>query len=429
MPEQSLPVTINRKAPCNLIGLGLSLLMLYILSGVAEAPFHGDESTILYMANDWFLLREQGISALHYRPDPPDLVPQILRLINGTLAPLTYGALLEAAQLDRNILNRPWAWDLGWWENIYYEHMPRPEALFIGRWASALMLCLAVALFFAAARKLIGAPQAFWATLLFGSLPAVLLNGRRAMFEGATFLGAALVWFAAARIAVGRARSRDWLLLGAASGVAMAAKHINVLLIAPIFLALLWQSRARRLKALSDLLIAAVSMIAIFLLLNPAWWSAPLQVPEQVLFWRNDTLAAQSEAFGRPLSLGERLEALIAFPFGAPQYFEDTLNPWRDWLGDSIPRYERGLQGIAWYALAPLIYLALLLGALSLLRRRTGALIGLAAFGIGFALLMTNTLMWQRYYLPLAFPLAMLVTLGLAQIAAILRHMRPFRHA
>jgi len=286
--------------------------------------------------------------------------------------------------------------------------------LFIGRWTSALALCLALALYFAAGRLLIGAPDAFVATLIIGLAPAVLLNGRRAMFEGLAFLGAALVWYAAARLVASKTRIGDWMLLGVACGLALAAKHTSLLLIASVFIALLWYGRARLLHTLSRLALALTTMSALFLLLNPSWWSEPLRVPREVLRLRSQTLAVQNELLGRPLDWHERLEALIAFPFGAPQYFEDTRHAWREWLANSIQGYERGLQGVTWYAAAPLVYAALLLGALRLRRKRAGALLGIVSLGISAALLLTNTLMWQRYYLPLTFPLAMLAALGLA---------------
>jgi hypothetical protein len=426
MIEQIANGNINRKAQSRLVSFGIGLLLLYALLGVSDAPFHGDESTILYMANDWFILREQGVSALYYRTLPLNALAQELRLVNGTLAPFSYGLMLETAGVAQSALNDAWDWSADWWENQYYRHFPRPEVLFIGRWTSALALCLALALSFAAGRLLIGAPSAFLATLIAGLTPAVLLNARRAVFEGVAFLGAALIWYAAARLVAGKVRIGDWMLLGVACGLALAAKHTSLLLIAPIFIALLWYGRARLLRTLSRLALAATIMSALFLLLNPSWWSEPLHVPREVLQLRSATLTVQNELFGRPLRLHERLEALVAFPFGAPQYFEDTRYAWREWLADSIQGYERALQGVTWYAASPLVYLALLLGALTLRRARAGALLGIVLLGIGAALLLTNTLMWQRYYLLLTFPLTMLATLGLTRMV---QYMRTFRRA
>lgn len=426
MIEQIASGNINHKALSRLLSIGIALLMLYALLGVRDAPFHGDESTILYMANDWFILREQGVSALHYRTLPLNPLAQELRLVNGTLSPLSYGLMLETAGTARSALNGPWDWSADWWENQYFERFPRPEVLFIGRWTSALAFCLALALFFAAARLLIGAPEAFLAVLIVGLAPAALLNSRRAMFEGIALLSAALLWYAAARLVAGKASINAWMLLGAAGGLALSAKHTNLLLIAPIFIALLWYGRAYLSRTLSKLALATGVMVAVFFALNPSWWSEPLRAPSEVLRLRSQLLSVQNELFGRPLALHERLEALIAFPFGAPQYFEDTRHAWREWLAESIQSYERGLQGVTWYAVAPLVYGLLALGALTLRRRRSGALIGVVLLGISIALLLMNTLMWQRYYLLLTFPLAMVTALGLTTIA---QRARTFRRA
>ncbi len=428
MSEQLATPISHPKPPRRLALVGISLLTLYTLLGVARVPFHGDESTILYMAQDWFRLREEGVSALFYRSEPSEAMAQELRLVNGTLAPLSYGALLDLAGVGGAALNGAWDWGGDWWQNQYYGHLPRPEVLFSGRWASALMLCLALALFFAAARRLIGDGEALLALALFGLMPSVLLNGRRAMFEGATFLGAALVWYAAARLVTGRAQRRDWLLLGAACGVALAAKHMNALLIGALFVALLWAGRAQLLQTARALTLSALLAGAVFSAFNPAWWTAPLVAPREVLRLRSQTLAAQNELFGRPFQLGERLEALIALPLGAPQYFEDTRHVWRDWLADSIQAYEGGAQGVAWYAAAPLLYGALALGAAEALRRRTGAFILITSSGVSAALFIANTLLWQRYYLSLTFPLALVAALGLARAAELLKT-KVSRHA
>jgi 4-amino-4-deoxy-L-arabinose transferase-like glycosyltransferase len=407
--------------------LWMSVLLLYAMLNVAAAPFHGDESTILGMANDWFRLTNEGVSALYYQPKRLESLgrgAQELRVLNGTLAPFMYGAALHSVGLGAAALPGMWDWAADWWVNQYYGHMPRPDVLFIGRWASVLTLCLALACFFGAARRLLGRQPAYLALLILAFMPAVLLNGRRAVFEGVALLGAALIWLAAARLAAGKTRYGGWLLLGAACGVALAAKHTNLLLIAPTFGALLWLGRANFVRTLRGLALAAALMGALFLALNPAWWSDPLGVPREVLRMRSELLAIQTNAFGRNTTLGDRLVALVAFPFGAPQYFEDTNNAWQDWLAESIRSYENGAHGVAWYAAAPLVYALLLIGIFSLPKQRAAALISIPLFGMAAGLFLTNPLLWQRYYLPLSFPLALLAALGVARLSALLLSMR-----
>ncbi len=407
--------------------LWVSALLLYALLGVATAPFHGDESTILGMTNDWFRLINEGVSALYYQPKRIESLgrgAQELRLLNGTLAPFVYGAALQSVGIGADALHGMWDWAADWWVNEYYGHFPRSDVLFVGRWASALMLCLALACFFGAARRLLGRQSAYLALLILALMPAVLLNGRRAVFEGVMLLGAALIWLAAARLMAGKTRTGAWLMLGAACGLALAAKHTNLLLIAPMFAALLWLGRQHLIRTLRGLALAAAVMGALFLTLNPAWWSNPLGVPREVLRLRAELLAIQTNAFGRNTTAVDRLVALVAFPFGAPQYFEDTNNAWQDWLAESIDSYENGAQGVAWYAAAPLVYAVLLIGIFSLPNKRATALIIIPLFGMAAALFISNPLLWQRYYLPLSFPLALLSAVGLARLGALFLRMR-----
>ncbi|MDW8299459.1 MAG: glycosyltransferase family 39 protein [Anaerolineae bacterium] len=412
----------------HLILFGFGLLLLYVLMGVADVPFHGDESTTLNMAKDWFRMRQHGFSALYYHPNPSEPYAQDLRLLNGTIPSLSYAIMLDLAGLNGEALNNIWHWGEDWWVNQYYGSFPRADVLFIGRWTSALTLCLALALFFASARLLVGIHRAFFAVLIIGLTPAVLLNGRRAVFEGATLLGLALVWYAAAQLVTGKVRLGNWLFFGAACGIALAAKHINLLLIMPTFAALLWYGRARLWQTLRATALSALVMSAVFLAFNPSWWVVPWFMPQEVLRLRTNMLAIQNTLLGRPLTIGERLEALVAFPLGVPQYFEEVSQPWYDWLAESIQGYERGFQGIAWYTLAPLVYVALIVGITTLPRLRTGAFIGITLLGMSVALLVTNTLMWQRYYLPLTFPLALLTTLGLTELAKLIRRALVARH-
>ncbi|MCE7947359.1 MAG: hypothetical protein DYG88_08020 [Chloroflexi bacterium CFX4] len=407
--------------------LWMSVLLLYAMLNVATVPFHGDESTILGMTNDWFRLTNEGVSALYYQPKRLESLgrgAQELRVLNGTLAPFMYGAALQVVGIGADALHGMWDWATDWWVNQYYGHFPRPDVLFVGRWASALALCVALACFFAAARRLLGRQPAYLALLILTFMPAVLLNGRRAVFEGVALLGAALIWLAAARLATGKTRYGDWLLLGAACGVALAAKHTNLLLIAPTFGALLWLGRATFIRTLRGLALAAALMGTLFLALNPAWWSDPFGVPREVLRLRAELLAIQTNAFGRNTTVGDRLLALVAFPFGAPQYFEDTNNAWQDWLAESIRSYENGAQGVAWYAAAPLVYALLLIGIASLPKQRAAALISIPLFGMAAGLFLSNPLLWQRYYLPLSFPLALLAALGVARLSALFLRMR-----
>jgi hypothetical protein len=69
----------------------LVALAIYILSGTPDAPFHGDESTLIFMSRDYayqFIQRDQA-SSPSARTRQPDRAG--LRLLNGTVNKYLYG--------------------------------------------------------------------------------------------------------------------------------------------------------------------------------------------------------------------------------------------------------------------------------------------------------------------------------------------------
>src|SRR5215510_11017733 len=74
--------------------LYVGILIFYVLAGARLVPFHGDESTILYMSRDWF----KSPSALAYGAFPPgsgEAMDQELRLLNGVVSKDSYGGVFS----------------------------------------------------------------------------------------------------------------------------------------------------------------------------------------------------------------------------------------------------------------------------------------------------------------------------------------------
>lgn len=64
----------------------------YVLAGTALAPFHGDESTLIYMSRDFFAQFVQGdVARLRYSSPPASAQEQELRLLNGSLSKMLIG--------------------------------------------------------------------------------------------------------------------------------------------------------------------------------------------------------------------------------------------------------------------------------------------------------------------------------------------------
>lgn len=406
-------------------GLMLGGLMLFCLAGARLAPFHGDEATILSMAQDWWTLTRTGVEPLFFRvplPEGDEELRLVLRLLNGTLAPLSYGIALDATHFTPDQLPAGWNWGIGWWENLYYGHLPKGDLLLVARWASVMLTWVTFALMYACGRLIGGWPLAVLAVVIYATLPNVLVNARRAMFEGAAMLGAVLVlyaglWFATRRRNF-RFRMKHWLWLGALIGISLASKHLNAFTVVAVGLAILLTVR----YSFFRLMYSAVFALLVFLFLNPAWWSRPWDGPAAVLTLRGNVIEGQREVIGVYQTTSERLAALIAYPFSAAQYFEQSNSPWQDWIGDQIRAYESaGLMGIPYYALPLLVWVAVGYGVWSLLRakppQRGAASVVLLSFAIPLiGILVSNPLPVARYYLPLCLPYALIAAYGILKL-------------
>ena len=71
----------------------LSLLAVFILVGKSSVSFHGDESTQIYMARDYYYqFIERDMSKILYAESwTISATEQHLRLLNGTIAKYTVG--------------------------------------------------------------------------------------------------------------------------------------------------------------------------------------------------------------------------------------------------------------------------------------------------------------------------------------------------
>ena len=414
----------------------LGLLALVVLAGAPQIPFHGDESTLIYMGRDYFYLVEGNLSRLAYDPSwSTSPAEQHLRLLNGTISKSVYGALAQGLGLSSQDLNEQWAWNRDYAWNEARGRIPNLELLQRARLASSAQLALAAACFFALLRLTLDRPTAWIASALFVLHPNILINGRRAMMEGSHLLGLMLVLLAGAWLL----QERRWLryaLLGVCAGFALAAKHPNLVACALVFCScaalpiwhLLRGGGGRALRDLAGLALAGAIMIAVFLLMNPAWWNAPTQLPALVLDMRADLLAGQIDAFGGYRDFAEQVAGFFQFVFvGARQYFE--VDAWAGYapITAQIAAYESsGWAGVLFIGasgrLGLLCLLLAIFGAVTLWRDKTASLehrllLLLWIGGTGLFTLLATPLPWARYYLPLLPALIILVSQSLVALA------------
>ena len=409
--------------------LFLLALSVYILAGAPLVPFHGDESTQIYMSRDYaFQLLLGQPELLRYADPSPSPTEQELRLLNGTVNKYSVGLLWHLAGFAPDDLNEQWDWGAVWDYNQSNGHAPSAALLQVSRWPSALFLVVGLLALFALAGQIGGRPAAYISGLIYVLHPALLLNGRRAMMEGSLIAFTAL----AALAVVGWLQSRSnraWLwaaLFGLAAGMALASKHTAVLAIIPIgAAALVWalwtvRHNGARTFALpvAQMALAAVLAAGVFYALNPAWWGEPLARVPEVLRLRSDLLAGQTETFGGFAGPVDALGGFLRQTFmPAPQYFEVT--GWDVYLAPQIAAYEAsGLAGLtAQGIVTALITVGMLIAGVWALWRGHGlpaarwiSAVWLVSAALG-ALLFTP-IEWQRYYLPLYPPLIVVMGVG-----------------
>ncbi|MCI0710187.1 MAG: hypothetical protein L0154_08490 [Chloroflexi bacterium] len=404
------------------------LAAAFVTLGAERVPFHGDESTIIWLSKDYALFRDGDFEEMYYEPPPRRTTEQHLRILNGTLTRLIYGAVWDGMGLEADDVNEQWVWGQDYQFNLTEGHVPSDRLLYAERLASAWMTLLGGVFLMGAARVLArhmwmsrwGVTLSGWLALaVYATHPAILLNGRRAMFEGAHLLGiAALGWLVVWMLARNKHLWQHHALLGVLTGIILTIKFSVTFTVALLFGGLvLLILLDRRFYELLKIGLATVLALLVFLVLSPLWWSALLEMPSIVVEERRDLLELQASLYGEFDGPGDRLSTLfdeIVVP--EPQYFEVP-----EWgivypaVYDEIDRYETW-SGLGDNILARMVRYLLLGGGVAVLiyteRWRMAVLLGSWLVGVLVITLITVPLGWQRYYLPVQVPLVILMGLG-----------------
>jgi hypothetical protein len=420
---------------CVLGTLWVAALGAYVWAGMALTPFHGDEAMVIYMSRDFataFIHREPS-RLMSRGPFEIGSDPQ-LRIINGSLARHVVGLtwFLRGFTEDDLPPSPGWDWGKDYAGNLAEGRRPSDALLRAGRTGSTLFLALSVAVVFGIAWNIGGGVPAYVVSGLYAVHPAVLLNGRRAMAEGAMLLFGLLTIFVAVVISRRRAEGQSlgmgwWLALTAAAGAALVSKHTAVAFVVGAFVWILVSGIERRgdMSAnalLPRLLLSGLGTVAIVLALSPALWLDPAARLRDLVQLRADLIDLQVSSDPRaPMSAGQRVGQLAVQPFLAlPMYFESPT-----WAGETpialeIARYSASpLSGVRFGNVCGGALMALaIIGLAGLLTDRSsfrlGLLVWLAMTG---AMLLVNPLPWQRYYLPWIPVVLLLAGLGVDRLA------------
>lgn len=393
----------------------LLILVSYILAGTSYVPFHGDESTTIWMSRDYgYMFLDGALDRVRYSAEPVSETEQHLRLITGSLTKYVMGLSWAANGYTTSQINEQWDWGADWNYNFQFGHAPDDILLMLGRWPSAIMLALGVIVLFAIGLSLGGRRVAYIASLYYALSPGLLLNGRRAMFEGGMIFFSLLTLFAGIMFL----QKRHWgraLFLGFASGLAVSAKHPAVFTVVPVLTAVslefLWnyiQHRDKRRESLirfSKVVAAGLLALLVFYLMNPVWWGNPFRRAGQVLEARSGILSGQVAAFGGYESVEDQVKGSFRqILIANPQYYE--VPGWDAYIAEQIERYESSL----WHGIsiagselgAVFLCLLLLMGVVQIAKLRSRPQIRLYALW-ALTMLIANGLIipleWQRYYL------------------------------
>lgn len=421
----------------------LWLLMLagYIMAGVALVPFHGDEAMQITMSRDYFTAFVNG-EAQTLPVSPPYTVdsPAWLRLINGSVNVYTIGFSLQRGGYGESDLPSLWQWPLSYDDNAAQGNRPRDAMLTISRIPSTLFLAASAVVLFGIGWQFRGRLTAYVASGVYALSPVVLLNARRAMMEGSVLCFGLLAILAAILICKSRTGWRWWLLLAIASGMTLASKHSGVIFVATAFGWVLFNTirqeffttetrRTQRSEGLIRLGMSAILTVVVFVAASPALWGNPVARFGDLLSERAMLLESQVKAEpSAPTPLSERVVGILTQPYlQPPVYFEAAFWANAAPIQAEIAAYDRSMwSGLHAGAVVGGIFMLLaVVGLVATARGWRTWHIGLLLWAaVTAASLLVNPLPWQRYYLSLYPPSALLTGIGIHHIVTWLSQRR-----
>lgn len=374
---------------------------VYILAGVPLATFHGDESMLIYGSQDY------ATAFIERRPadlttEPPYVVDSDphLRILNGSTAPYTMGLSWHVGGFTHADLPGLWQWGADYETNLGQNNRPSDDLLHVARLPSSLFLAASVAVIFALGWLLEGGWLATVASGLYAVNPIVLLQGRRAMQEGALFFFGMLTILIALQISRGKSTWLWWLALTLSTALTVVSKHSGVLYAVAAF-GIVLVTVAQDWRSILKLALSGWLSIVIFVLLSPALWNNPPARIGDLLDVRRELLDNQTQV-NPTTDVGERITGIIQQPFMEPVvHFEVAF-----WAGfEAITAEREAYMATPWRGMvfgsffgAILTLFAGVAMVIAVWRRRHSAL--WIWSGVIVASLLANPLPWQRYYLP-----------------------------
>lgn len=390
-----------------LLGLFIIAASIFYISGLADVPFHPDESTQIFMSGDWEIFFENP-SNLFWSPEKTGDLRQHYRLLDAPLTRWMIG-------LGRAIAAQPaqpadWDWSYSWAQNAKAGALPSDKALLTARLSVAWLYPLTLLVIYAIGRQIGGKIAGWSAAVLLAANPLVLLHTRRAMAESALLFFALLtIWV------VLYCRKHPWLIALPLT-LAFNAKQSSIALFLPGIFALLWQpiKTAQMHRRRQVAFFGAIAILVTFLL-NPFIWSNPFQAARQALIARRDftiiqvrTLRAAgygavTQTVSQRIS-GALVQTFIAAPavYDVSNYAEITRSAEWNYFSNPLHKLLRGRRG--GFSMMLLTLLGFVLAVFRCANktahnRRALTLLLIFSLVQSITLIMMFEITFQRYYL------------------------------
>lgn len=408
--------------------LALILFSVFYFSGLPQVPYHPDESTQIWMSEDYALTVENvrslvcmGESLIDARTRYRLIDAPITRLMIG------FGRSLDHMPATRN----DWNWGRSWDFNVQMGALPDPNLLNRARLSVAWLFPIGLALFYHTAQRLRSRRFAWLCAVLLAFNALTLLHTRRAMAESALLFGLFVFFFA---LTV-RPSLRPFLLAAAAAFALCAKQSTAPLIVAGAVVILLDPQLPWRRRLLS--LAAFLAIIAlVFAALNPVFWGDPWQTANGSWRFRQDLVTiqrAQIQAISPDLAINsysDRVATMLAQLYFSIPAVADVATYVRSTQAASDLYFSNPLHLLFRGFPAGIIFLTLsLFGLLLILHRiwKAGRPLASPLFwliftfaGLTGGLLVAVSLPYQRYSLPVLPAALVTAAWGLDEIISLL---------
>lgn len=301
------------------------VVSIFYFSGIPSVPFHPDESTQIFMSDDFFTLFTDPKSLFWSAQDPS--LKQHYREIDS---PLTRDVIGFSRWISSSPgLKNDWNWSKTWDENVSNSAYPIEKLLLSARFAVASVFPFSLFFLYLSGKKVQGRITSAIAVILFASDSLVLLHTRRAMAESL------LVFFIILSLYFILSLQKHLWLISVPIALAVNAKQFAIFLI-PLGIFVLILKGIVTKKSVNRILLQLglflIILLAITYLLNPFLWTHPVQairssIQERTTLTISQQNALKSEARNALMdSIGKQTAGLLGNLFFQAPAIQDIGN-------------------------------------------------------------------------------------------------------